>query len=137
MNMNRRGFFKLIAGAAVVAATPIEALTSSDAPTIYCNGVDCDAAGLNALLRGEVVRFETPEMANHIYWRGDVLHLNGKFQVHMPLQISGMDGKTLDGGEFEVHSRVCFRVMDSSNMVFQNMRMQGYGEDQTAIYFNS
>lgn len=131
--MNRRNFFKLIAGAAVVAAAPIGPLAK--VPMIYCNGVDCDAEGLTALFRGDVVEFAHPELAEHIYWQGDVLNLAGEFQVHTPIEISGMGRKVLRGGRYDIYSDVGFRVSDSSNLIFTEMHFQGHKDNVYGAVF--
>ena len=96
----RRGFFKLMAGAAAMAAVPSIAITKA-VPVIFCNGVDCDSAGLDALIRGEVVEFANPDLAAHIGWRGDVLQLAGDFTVKEPVKLPKANtSKTLTGGKF-------------------------------------
>lgn len=39
-------------------------------PTIYADGIHCDAAGINALLRGEEVTYASPEIQAAIHWDG-------------------------------------------------------------------
>jgi hypothetical protein len=99
--MNRRVFFKLVAGAAALAAVPNIGLAKS-AVTIFADGINDDGPGLNALLRGEVVEFAKPEMARLIGWRGNTLELNGIFRLDTQILIDdSFYGKKLEGGVYK------------------------------------
>lgn len=94
VDMNRRGFFKLIAGAAAVVAVPKVLLALEPIETIYCDGVNCDADGLAALMMGKTVRFANPEMTKGIGWRGEWLDLGGNtFTLEKSCKVSGVDFK--------------------------------------------
>jgi hypothetical protein len=110
----RRGFFKLMAGAAAMAAVPSIAVPNI-APTIFCNGIDCDSAGLDALIRGKVVQFSNPELAAQIGWRGNVLQLAGDFVIKSPIKPgTHLSHKVLTGGKFELHSSL-FDLTDTQS----------------------
>lgn len=72
--LSRRRFLKLSAGAAALVAVPakVAALLPADAPTIYADGIHCDAAGIEALFRGDPVHFLSAEAAERIRIHGDV-----------------------------------------------------------------
>jgi hypothetical protein len=79
MDTTRRGFFRLAVGAAAVAALPVPFKAAADVPMIWADGIHNDAPGLNALIRGEVVQFFRPELADKIGWRGDTLDFGGQW----------------------------------------------------------
>lgn len=88
MTISRRNFFKLAVGAAAaVAVTP--SIIIERVPKIYCDGIHCDAEGLNALIKGDVVEFADPSLASSIGWRGSVLHLDSPrdFSIRAPIRI--------------------------------------------------
>ena len=102
MEVNRRSFFKLLAGGAVVAAMPSLALNHANVPIIWGDGKHDDAAGLQSLIDGKEVEFKNPELARGMGWRGDVLFMGtGTFAVKSVLQIDErFSGKTLKGGTY-------------------------------------
>lgn len=104
MTVSRRGFFKLAAGAAAMVAVP-SVLISEHVPTIYCDGVNCDAAGLAALMAGKAVQFAASDMAGKIGWAGGTLNLSGDFLILEPvIAPDQMSGKVLSGGRYNLHS---------------------------------
>jgi hypothetical protein len=93
MDTTRRGFFRLAAGAAAVAALPVSFKAAADVPMIWADGIHNDAPGLNALIRGDAVQFFRPELADKIGWRGNVLDFGGQwFRCEEPV-IFGEEGK--------------------------------------------
>ena len=96
MKTTRRGFFKLIAGAAVI---PVVAKADfvGRLPVIYGDGVHDDAAGLNALFRGEVVEFANAGMADSAGWSGAVFQMPiGKFRIATPIEIRARGEREID-----------------------------------------
>jgi hypothetical protein len=87
VDTTRRGFFRLAAGAAAaVAVANLPSHLAEAAPILWADGVHDDAAALNALIRGGVVRFAHPEKAALIGWRGNALHLGGfRIRVESPI----------------------------------------------------
>ena len=64
MKTTRRTLFKLIGGALVASQVPLKLASATKVPLLYCNGKDCDAAGLEAMLQGEPFSFATRELMN-------------------------------------------------------------------------
>ena len=64
MKTTRRTLFKLIGGALVASQVPLKLASAAKVPLLYCNGKDCDAAGLEAMLMGEPFSFATRELMN-------------------------------------------------------------------------
>jgi hypothetical protein len=124
MTTSRRGFFKLLAGAAALAAVPAPAVTSS-VPIIWCDGIHDDTPGLSALIRGETVEFADASMADHIGWRGDVLFLAGMFTIKTPVQIgTECSGKILTGGDFTSYTEPAFDARLAKRVTFDRMTMR-------------
>ena len=96
-SLSRRGFLKLTIAAGIVAALPVKVFA-----TIYCDGINCDADGFNALMRGETVYFKTPELAQSIRWEGDNLYLGGnRFTISKPIIMEHDPSKiTINNGNF-------------------------------------
>lgn len=86
----RRDFFKLALGAAALTAIPAP-VTAAPIPTIYADGVHCDAAGLRALASGEAVEILRPDVLAGTGWRDGRLHLKGDFSVREPFAIEDTD----------------------------------------------
>lgn len=85
MQMNRRAFFKLTAGAAIASALPLPGAT---APIIYGDGVHDDTEALQALLDGKVVEFADPAMADGAGWHGAKLRFpEGIFAISDTLRV--------------------------------------------------
>jgi len=78
MEATRRGFFKLVAGAMAVPVAAKIAMAMPSVPMIYADGINDDAPGINALLRGDVVEFADARIGAGIGWRGDTLHFSGE-----------------------------------------------------------
>lgn len=136
-DLSRRGFFKLVAGSAALVSVsgPIgSALLSVE--TIYCDGVHDDAPGLNALLRGEIVRFVQPELAEGIGWSGDTLHMNGSFTVRQPIEIEARERDTFfAGGEYlHEHDGPMLIVLSASKPGRIEVRNQYHSRDNPCQY---
>jgi hypothetical protein len=74
MVMQRRTFFKLIAGAMLAPViAQAEGLTGEifTGPLLWGDGAHDDTEALNALMRGEVVEFADPRMAEGAGWSDD------------------------------------------------------------------
>lgn len=105
----RRSFFRLIAGAAAMAAVPRAAVHAAP-QVIWCDGIHDDAPGLSALIHGEVVEFMRPEMADRIGWRDtfsrdtEYLSLDGDFFLKTPIRLEPFTGghRMIKGGRFRV-----------------------------------
>ncbi len=103
MSTTRRGFFKLVAGAAALAAVPAAAITKP-LPMIYCDGVNDDGPGLTALMSGDAVEFLQPEMEKYIGWSGDILMLSGYFTIKTTVKAPpSFSEKCIIGGMFQTY----------------------------------
>jgi hypothetical protein len=126
MKTTRRSFFKLLAGAAVVAASPSLALNLANIPVIYADGVHDDSEGFQALLEGGVVEFKSPELAKEIGWRGDTLYMgNVTLTTNKTIILNErFSGKTLSGGTYKCNGQM---FMDSDGCQYakaQNMTIR-------------
>lgn len=92
----RRQFFQLIAGAAL---TPVLARAGTIHPVLWGDGIHDDAPALNALFRGDVVEFATPDIEARTIIDDISVHLKGAFRMESPLKISRPIH--LVGGEFD------------------------------------
>lgn len=78
----RRGFFKLLAGAALAPVASKAAALLPSIPVLYGDGVHDDTEAFQALLDGKVIEFADAGMAEGAGWFGDVLNLpRGIFRV--------------------------------------------------------
>lgn len=119
--IGRRGFFRLIAGAAAIAVAPKVAL-ASPCEVIWCDGVNDDAPGISALIRGETVQFMNQEHAKRIRWDGDTLLMDGDFTIHTPVRIGPeFNGKTIRGGQYRYSCITVFNASGASGFSFEDM----------------
>lgn len=98
MQMNRRSFFKLTAGAAIASALPLPGVA---APIIYGDGIHDDTEALQALLDGKVVEFADPAMADGAGWHGAKLRFpQGIFAISdtLRVEVPEYDGVVLISG---------------------------------------
>lgn len=84
MTSTRRGFFKLIAGAAALAAVPAP---SKPVPILWGDGIHDDAPAFLALLDGEPVEFADPSMAKDIGWRGGCFYIGRSLYFHRDVEV--------------------------------------------------
>jgi hypothetical protein len=120
-DVSRRGFFKLVAGAAALVALP-RAAVAKRFETIWCDGVHDDAPGLTALLRGEAVEFADPSLAENILWvTDDALLLDDHFTLHTPVKIGPeFSGKMLVGGRYEFTGLRAFEISGVANILLKD-----------------
>lgn len=78
-DLTRRGFFRLVAGAASLAVVPAPATAL---PIIYSDGIHCDSDGIEALTRGEPVEFLNADDASRIGWISDDVLGFGNATMH-------------------------------------------------------
>ncbi len=117
-DLTRRGFFKLVAGAASLITVPAPAFAL---PIIYGDGVHCDADGIEALLQGEEVEFRKINDANYIGCRGDKelsfgnvkMHCWRTFNISM---LNNIDIKHMNIQFHGDHMGVLFRILDCENV---------------------
>ena len=64
----RRGFMQLLAGAMLAPVSAKAAYAAPSVPLIVGDGVHDDTAGLNALLRGDVVEFANVALGENAGW---------------------------------------------------------------------
>ena len=118
-NVSRRGLFKLVAGAGVIAAMPSQAF--SRISTIFCDGINCDADGFEALLRGEDVIFNTPSHTSGIYWSGDTLinklHLYAERTITLGSEVSGKFIESIWLNSYPPGTDPCLRITEEAQDV--------------------
>lgn len=101
----RRGFFRLLAGAAALSAVPPSVMASvieAEVPTFWCDGIGDDGPAFTALMRGDVVRFARPELAEGVGWMDDVLYL-GNLRMTSP-DAFVITGNVCGGRDFEIRN---------------------------------
>lgn len=104
-DMNRRSFFRLVAGAALAPVAAQAASILPDVPILWGDGVHDDAPALNALIRGEVIEFAQPEMAHGVGWFGDYLNLpDGVFYLEDTIRFDQGAGKVVRANNWTVYS---------------------------------
>lgn len=88
----RRGFFRLLAGAAIAPIAAKVAAALPGVPVIWGDGIHDDFEGLQALVDGRVVEFADAAMAEGAGWFGSTMRFpRGEFLVS--------DGLTFDTRE--------------------------------------
>lgn len=93
--MTRRNFFKLIAGAGLIAVAPRMALS---APLLTGDGRAADAPALQALIDGLPVEFGPLVDATDAGWAGNVLTMpRGKFSLAHSLRFVDLGDVVIDG----------------------------------------
>ena len=98
----RRGFFKLIAGAAIAPVAAKAAALMPSAPILWGDGVHDDTEALQALLDGRVVEFVDASMAQGAGWSGDYFRMpNGIFRTTAPIRMGSEDGPVHSGKVFD------------------------------------
>jgi hypothetical protein len=104
MTMQRRSFFKLIAGA-MLAPVAAKASALVGAPLLIGDGVHNDGPAINALLRGEVVEFGPLINAKGVGWVSarKLVMPKGKFMSHETIVVTGVEDTELnfDGADFQ------------------------------------
>lgn len=91
-DVTRRSFFRLAAGAVALAAVPAPVLSAGE-PTLWADGINCDADGIMAMFRGETVRFIQPDIASRIIRNGTSINF-GKARIFLrkPVHLSSRGG---------------------------------------------
>jgi hypothetical protein len=118
--MNRRNFLKLALGAAAMVAAPKIAFSGE---RIWMDGAHCDAKGISALLRGDVVEFMTDVAKSSIGWDGRVLKVSGDFTLFEPIQIDTLSDVTVNGGMYHLNegADVPFYIDNCKSITIQNV----------------
>lgn len=100
MTMNRRGFLIGLAAAGAATLTPSGAIAAQKLPMIYGNGIDCDHAGITALINGEPFAIHPRAVGQFIVDRGRVCIRNATLKLDEPLLFGGRCGPD---PHFEMH----------------------------------
>lgn len=86
----RRGFFRILAGAAIAPVISAEVAKAGRAvPYLWGDGVHDDTEALQALFDGKIVEFSPEIPTAHLGWFGDTLHLpDNKFLIRETIRIT-------------------------------------------------
>lgn len=94
----RRGFFKLMAGAALAPVAAKAASILPDVPVLWGDGVHDDTESFQALLDGRVVEFADPKKAVGAGWFDDTLIVpRGEYRMKTAPVFRDMFRKVIDG----------------------------------------
>ena len=97
--MNRRGFFRLVAGAALAPVVAKVGQAFPLPPILWGDGVHDDTAALQALIDGEIVEFADRTIADGCGWIEDVLHLpKAIYRTSEALQLRNPSDQIYDFG---------------------------------------
>lgn len=123
MDVSRRRFFQIAAGAAIapVAAKIVNPLV----PVLWGDGIHDDTSALQALLDGEVVEFANPSIANGAGWFGDTFRMpSGFFKISHTLKIGHKSKCEYNGNHsflFTTDSQYVFELLDGcTDVAFTN-----------------
>ncbi|MDE2342113.1 MAG: hypothetical protein KGL63_01755 [Betaproteobacteria bacterium] len=141
MKTTRRGFFKLVAGAALV---PVAARVAKTLPTpiLYGDGVHNDTIALQTLVDGGVVEFADARMAQNAGWFGNVLRLPaGTFKIDTTLMFGRDDqkwiGRTVDGKGSKIIAgapmQYVLSVQDATDCTFTNLWIETQGCERAVL----
>lgn len=135
MSVTRRGFLQLLGGAVVAAAAPIPSASSAAIPKylIVGDGVHDDAAGLNALMRGEIVEFVDMRMGLDCGWNGNLFQMpTGVFRISEPIKIGGTKEAPWEyvvisgsGSEIKADDCTALEISHSKNSDFCHFTIKG------------
>lgn len=94
----RRGFFKLVAGAAIASVGAKAASILPDVPILWGDGIHDDTCAFQALIDGKVVEFADPRKAVGAGWFNDILILpHGDYRMKAAIVFRDIFRKVIDG----------------------------------------
>lgn len=127
--MNRRSFFKIMAGSAIAAVQASSVSALSDVPVLYGNGVVDDTFALQSLVNGDVVEFADPSMAINVGWYGDYFMMpSGVFNIS-----SGIVFNMRDAGDYAIYGNnsviVKTRKMKAAIIIYEGPNSRGVADN--------